>query len=266
MQSLAVRPLAEQSALVTGAGRGIGKALALRLAADGARVTLAARTRQQIDAAAAEIEARGGKALAIAADVTDSTAVSRAVAAASERFGPVSVLVNNAGIPDPYGPIGDLDPLQWWATQKVHVLGPLLFMRAVIPAMRARGSGRIINIVSSAGLQPIPNMSAYSVAKCTSIRVTETVDLEERDKGVRAFALQPGTIITDMAHSTLGSPEAQRYIPDGIAMLKGRTPEQSDTDLRRCCDVVAALASGKYDALAGRYLDIDWDLDAKLSE
>jgi len=132
--------------------------------------------------------------------------------------------------------------------------------------MRARGGGRIVNIVSSAGLQPIPNLSAYAVGKCTAIRLTENVDLEERAKGIRAFALQPGTIITDMAHGTMASPEAKRYIPEGVAMLQARTPAESEADLRRCCDVVAALAAGKYDGLAGRYLDIAWDLEAKLRE
>jgi NAD(P)-dependent dehydrogenase (short-subunit alcohol dehydrogenase family) len=259
--------LAGRSALVTGAGRGIGKALALRLAAEGAHVTVTARSRQQVDEVAALIESHRGKAHAVVADVSDSAAVAQVAAAAAQRFGPISILVNNAGLPGPFGPIGDTDPLEWWSSHKVHVLGPLLFMRAVIPGMRAHtAGGRIINIVSSAGLQPIPNLSAYAVGKSTAIRLTENVDLEERKNGIRAFALQPGTIITDMAHDTMSSPEAQRYIPEGIAMLQGRTPEQSANDLRRCCDVVAALAAGKYDALAGRYLDIDWDLDAKMTE
>ncbi len=261
-----MQPPAGQSTLITGAGRGIGKAIALRLAAEGARITLVARSHQQVEEVARLVEAQGGSAQAVPADVTDAGAVARAVAAATDRFGPVSILVNNAGIPGPFGPVGDVDPLEWWSSQKVHVLGPLLFMRSVIPGMRSRGGGRIINVVSSAGLHPIPNLSAYAVGKSTAIRLTEAVDLEERRNGIRAFALHPGTIITDMAHDTLSSPDAQRYIPEGIAMLKGRGPEASAADLRRCCEVVTSLASGKYDALAGRYLDIDWDLDAKLKQ
>lgn len=261
-----MQTLAGQSALITGAGRGIGRALALRLAAEGANLTLTARTLTQLQAVAAEIAGQGGQALTIAADVTDDAAVHRVTAAAAERFGPVSVLVNNAGHGEPFGPIGDIDPLKWWATQKVHVLGSLLFMRCVIPGMRARGGGRIINIVSRAGLQPIPNMSAYAVAKCTAIRLIEQVDLEERENNVRAFALQPGNIITEMARETMASPEAQRYIPEGVAMLRGLTAASSDADLRRTCDVVAGLASGAYDAIAGQYLDIAWDLQAKLAQ
>jgi NAD(P)-dependent dehydrogenase (short-subunit alcohol dehydrogenase family) len=249
-------------ALVTGAGRGIGRAIAERLAAEGAAVTLLARTQTEIDAVAAGIRARGAAALALACDVTQPGEVAGAFAAASEHFGPVRLLVNNAGTPGPFGPIGVVDPQEWWRSQHLHQYAPLLTMSAVIPAMQRAGGGRIINIVSSAGTRPVLHMSGYALGKCAAIRITETVDLEQRGNGIRAFALQPGTIITDMAHATLGSADAQRWIPEGIAMLNARTPEQSAADLARCCAVVAALAAGHYDALSGRYLDIAWDLDA----
>ncbi|HTW38438.1 MAG TPA: SDR family oxidoreductase [Steroidobacteraceae bacterium] len=249
------------SAVVTGAGRGIGRAIALRLAAEGARVTLVARTRPQLEATAAQIRGAGGDAEVIAADVTSAPAAGAAVERATARFGPVSLLVNNAGIPGPYGPIGTIDPLEWWAAQAVNVLGPLLFMSAVVPQMRKRGAGRILNIVSSAGVEPVPHLSAYAVSKNTLVRLTETVDLELRPHGVRAFALHPGTITTEMARLTIGSPEAQRWVPEGVAMLRNRTPEDSAKDLARCCDVVAGLAAGRYDALGGRYLDLWSDLE-----
>jgi NAD(P)-dependent dehydrogenase (short-subunit alcohol dehydrogenase family) len=258
--------LSNTPALVTGAGRGIGRAIAERLAEEGATVTLLARTHAEVDCVAAGIVARGGAALAIAADVTDPRSVSAALAAAAARFGPTRILVNNAGTPGPYGPIGIADPEQWWASQKLHQFAPLLVMSAVIPQMQTVGGGRIINIVSSAGLMPVRHLSAYAVGKCAAIRLTETVDLEQRASGIRAFALQPGTIVTDMARSTMSSPEAMRWIPEGVAMLSARTPEESAADLTRCTAVVAALAEGRYDALAGRYLDISWDLDAQARE
>jgi NAD(P)-dependent dehydrogenase (short-subunit alcohol dehydrogenase family) len=258
-----MQPLSGQSALVTGAGRGIGQAVALRLAAEGARVTLVARTSRQLDETVDQIRRAGGDALAVPGDVTAPGTATSAAAAARARFGPVSLLVNNAGIPGPYGPIGTIDPLEWWNAQKVNVLAAVLFMHAVIPGMREMRSGRIVNIVSSAGLEPVPHLSAYAVSKSTVMRLTETVDLESRSAGVRAFALHPGTITTDMAQATISSPEAQRWVPGGVAMLKNRTPEDSTKDLARCCDVVAALGAGRYDALGGRYLDLWWDLDAK---
>jgi NAD(P)-dependent dehydrogenase (short-subunit alcohol dehydrogenase family) len=256
-----VPALTHSPALVTGAGRGIGRAIAESLAAEGAPITLVARTRADIDAVTAGIVARGGAAHAITADVTDPLAISNALTAAAARFGPLRLLVNNAGTPGPYGPIGTVDPLEWWNSQRVHLLAPLLTMTAVIPHMRSEGGGRIINVVSSAGTMPIPHLSAYAVGKCSLIRLTETVDLEQRAHGVRAFALHPGTIVTDMAYSTMQSPEAARWIPDGIAMLRARTPEASAADLARCTTMVAALASGRHDAMAGRYLDIDINLE-----
>jgi NAD(P)-dependent dehydrogenase (short-subunit alcohol dehydrogenase family) len=258
--------LTGQSVVITGAGRGIGKAIALRLAAQGAHITALARTQHLLDELSNEIYARGGEALVIAADVTDSEAATEAVARATERFGAVSILVNNAGIPGPYGPVDAVDPAEWWAAQAVNVLGPFNFMNAVVPAMRRSNSGRIINIVSNAGLQPIPHLSAYAVSKSTLTRLTETVDLELRGVGIRAFALNPGNITTDMARSTLASPEAQRWLGEGLAMIRDRTPEESAADLQRCCEVVLSLAAGEYDVLGGRYLDIGDDLDTLARE
>jgi NAD(P)-dependent dehydrogenase (short-subunit alcohol dehydrogenase family) len=257
------KPLAGRSALVTGAGRGIGRAIAERLAAEGARVTLIARDRERLEAVAQGIRDAGGEAQAVAAQVASAADVETAIAAATASFGPVSILVNNAAIPGPFGPLGTIDPLEWWQAQSVNVLGPVLFMHAVIPAMREQRTGRIINIVSSAGLQPVPHLSAYAVSKNTLVRVTETVDIEERGRGIRVFALHPGTITTDMARSTIGSPEAQRWVPEGVAMLRGRADAESARDLARCCDVVAWLAGGRFQALGGRYLDLWWDLEAE---
>jgi len=257
------RPLAGRSALVTGAGRGIGRAIAERLAAEGARVTLVARDRERLEAVAQGIRDAGGDAQAVAAHVASGPDVETAIAAATASFGPVSILVNNAGTPGPFGPLGTIDPQEWWQAQSVNVLGPVLFMHAVIPAMREQRTGRIINIVSSAGLQPVPHLSAYAVSKNTLVRVTETVDIEERGRGIRVFALHPGTITTDMARSTIGSPEAQRWVPEGVAMLRGRSDAESARDLKRCCDVVAWLAAGRFQALGGRYLDLWWDLEAE---
>src|SRR5208282_3263779 len=98
----------------------------------------------------------------------------------------------------------------------------------------------------------------------TLTRLTETADLELRSASIRAFALNPGNITTDMARGTIASPDAQRWVPEGLAMIRDRKPEDSAADLARCCDVVLGLASGNYDALGGRYLDVHDDLDALL--
>src|SRR5271169_3651730 len=120
--------LAGQVAIVTGAGRGIGKGIALRFAAEGAAVAVTSRNRTQLDQVVGEIESSGGRGLAVAGDVTKREDVARVVRATEQKLGGVTLLVNNAGIAGPYGPIGIVDPDQWWAAQEVHLRAPLLFM------------------------------------------------------------------------------------------------------------------------------------------
>ncbi len=249
-------------ALVTGGGRGIGRSLALRLAREGARIVVAARSTAQLDAVVAEIRAAGGTALAAPCDVRDRIAVERTVALASERFGPPSLLINNAGNSGALGPIGVVDPLAWWNTQSVHVLGALLFMSAAIPMMARAGGGRIINVASQAGTFVAPNNSAYCVAKATLIRLTEHVDAEWRGAGIRAFAIQPGTITTQMAHDTLADPAAERWAAPLVALLRTVTPADSERAEALLQQRVAEMAAGRWDALAGRYLDVGWDFAA----
>ncbi len=235
----------------------------MRLAAAGARVALVARTIEQLDRTVAEIQRAGGEAVAMPGDVTDPGGVGEIVAAVS-RSGPICMLVNNAGVPGTYGPIDQIDPLEWWTAQEVNVFAPVLFMNAVIPGMRARRSGRIVNIVSNAALQPIPCLSAYAVSKNTLVRLTETVDLEIRESGLHAFALHPGNITTDMARGTVASPAAQRWLAQGLPNIRDRKAEDSDADLKRCAAVVAAIAAGFCDDSSGRYLDLWKDVPADL--
>lgn len=253
--------LLEQVAIVTGAGRGFGRRIALRLAAEGAAVTVFARGRDALDKVVAEIEDAGGRALAVAGDVTKPADVARAVTETERKFGTVTVLVNNAGRPTPYGPIGVANPQVWWESQEVHVRGPLLFMSAVLPGMRARRVGHIVNIASLAGRAAVPNLSAYALGKCAQIRLAEQIAIEGKDFGIAAFAIEPGTVTTDMAEGTMSDPEARKWIPEGIAMLtEKKKAEEANPGLReagfkRCCDMVVDLVSGRYDVLSGRYLE-----------
>lgn len=247
-------------ALVTGGGRGFGRAICMGLAAAGASVGVIARSRGQIDEVADAIEAAGGRALAVTCDVTERTQVAEAVAAVERRFGPATFLVNNAGIAGPYGPIAETDPDIWWNAQKVHLYAPLLFTSAVLPGMLARGGGRIVNIASRAAIMFQPGLSAYVVGKASQVKFTEHLDAETRDKGVRAFAIQPGDAPTDFAFATINDPGAKAHLPGMIEIL-GKWVEDVDPApvLDKCARKVVEIAQGRWDRVAGQYLDVDWD-------
>lgn len=223
------------------------------------------RTLSQLEAVGEEIAAAGGRALAVVADVTDRAAVEAGVRETEEELGPVSILVNNAGLAGPFGPIGVVDPDEWWHSQAIHVRGALLFMHAVLPGMRERKAGCIVNIASRGGIAVAPNLSAYCVAKATAIRLTEHVDAEASDDGVRAFVVQPGTILTDMARSSIADPGAQQWVPFLVDDLTKILDQDPAPLLERLGRQVVALATGRYDALAGAYLDLEKDLDEALA-
>ncbi|HEY1899778.1 MAG TPA: SDR family oxidoreductase [Steroidobacteraceae bacterium] len=252
-------------ALITGGGRGIGRAIALRLAADGHAVAVVSRSRGQLDGVVSEIEAAGGSALALTCDVTHQEEVTRAVDAVQRQWGDISVLINNAGVSGPLGPVGVVDPAAWWAAQAVHVLGSLLFMTAVLPRMAAAGGGRIINICSVAGVIVANNFSSYAVAKSTLIRLSEHVAAERRDQNIQVFPIQPGTIMTDMARDTLTMPDAAKWAAPLVRMLQQVTPEQSQRAELKMQNFLSDLARGRFDPLSGRYLDVDQDPAALLA-
>ena len=257
--------LTEQTALVAGAGRGIGRALAERLAAEGAAVALLARSDVEVEAAAEQIRSNGGRAIAIVADVTRSGDVADAVEACESQYGPITFLVSNAGVPGPFGPVGAVDVEEWWQAQCVHLRAPLLLASAVLPGMRQRRCGRILCINSIGAVIVQNHTSAYCVGKAAQLRLVEHIDSENRSAGVRAFALQPGIILTAMARETIGRPDAQRWVPEMVAALKGlEGAPHATSDLDRCASLCVAIATGQYDRLAGRYLDAKDDLDALL--
>jgi len=184
--------LLQGTAIVTGAGRGFGKAIATRLAGEGFAVALTARTESEISGVAAEITAAGGRALPIAADVTDRAAVTRVVDEAEQRLGPITLLVNNAGVPGPFGPLWSIDPDEWWASQAVHIRAPILLLSSVLPGMTQRRRGRVIIVSAKASRLVAPSLSAYCVGKIAQTRIVEEVAVETRDCGVAAFAIDPG--------------------------------------------------------------------------
>jgi NAD(P)-dependent dehydrogenase (short-subunit alcohol dehydrogenase family) len=256
-----------ETAIVTGAGRGFGKAIALGLARAGAAVTVTARSKDQLDRTVREIESAGGRALAVPGDVVRRDDVTRVVRSAEGQFGPTTVLVNNAGITGPFGPVWISDPDQWWEAQAVIVRGTLLFMHAVMPGMVERRKGNVINVASLGGQWFAPRLTAYSVAKSSQIRLSEHAAAEAKQDSVSVFAIEPGTVYTDMTEHTINSPDAHRWVPQMVQYLN-TVIKQTDPrpGLERCAEMCVELASGRYAALSGRFLLPGDDFDKLLLE
>ena len=197
-----------QIAVVTGGGRGIGRAIALTLAAAGACTAVLARSQSEVAKTVAMIEEAGGRAQAFVADVTDAMAVGTTMVEIERALGPVDLLVNNAAKQGPMGPFCETDVDEWWRTMAVNLSCPMLCSRAVLPGMISRHTGRIVNIASSAA--PIAYFSSCVTSKTALIRFTETVANEIRPYGVSLFAVGPGTVRT--AHWLLGHREAGRHL------------------------------------------------------
>ena len=245
-----------QVALVTGGGRGLGRAMALALAAAGARVGVCARSEHELAETLRGIEQRGGRALAVTADVSVRADAERAVATIEERLGPLDLLVNNAGIGGPLGPLAEVDPDAWWRVQEVNVRGVLYCTRAALPGMLSRGRGRIINTSSGAANVPMPDMSAYVVSKTALQRFTECLALENQGRGIAVFALVPGIVHTAMMDYALGgdSPVVAGLFQQALADGRDVPPELA-------ANLVVALASGRADALSGRFISVAQNLD-----
>ena len=168
----------DQTVLITGGGRGLGRAIALGAAQAGAQVAVTARSVSELTETVELIRQAGGRALALPADVTDHRAVVGVVAAAESQLGPIDVLINGAGSFRALGNAAQVDPDEWWREVEINLRGPFVCAHAALPGMIARRRGRIINIVSAAGLQAIEAVSAYGISKTALIRFTETLAAE----------------------------------------------------------------------------------------
>ena len=225
-------------AIITGAGRGIGRAIALRYSHEGAAVVLAARTSAQIDEAAAEIESAGGRALAIQCDVSSESDVDRLVDATVRQFGKIDILVNNAAVNLPPTDLTEVDLSVWRNVIDVNLTGAFICTRAVLPHMKRTGSGVVLILSSVGGRRGAAGRGPYRASKAALINFTETIGAEGAEYGVRAVCLCPGGVDTDMMRE--------------IGMARGRElmkPEQ-------VADVATYAVSDEAATLNGVTIDV----------
>jgi NAD(P)-dependent dehydrogenase (short-subunit alcohol dehydrogenase family) len=188
-----------RTALVTGGGRGLGRAVALSLAEAGAAVAVGARSTHEVDAVAGELRERGHAALSIPLDVAETDSIHNAVRRVSAELGPVDILVNNAGVVWPLGKLLSTDPAEWERSVDINVFGAVRCLRAVLPGMLERGWGRIVNMSSGAASGAgMPAASAYSVGKAALDMVTTNLAAELVDSGVLLTGVRPGVVDTTM--------------------------------------------------------------------
>lgn len=246
---MTTEPIAGQTALVTGAGRGIGRAVASHLASRGATVVIASRTTAELDDLADAVETEPGSAHPLTLDVTDSAAIRAAADEVHSRFGRIDLAVHAAGTAEVIGPLWESDLEAWWAEVAVHAKGAAALAHAVLPGMIARGSGRIVNIYGNLGDRGGGYASAYACGKAGLLRLTENLNAESQPHGVRIFALHPGLVATRMTRRLGSDDAARRWLPrfSEIPADRWHPPENA-------AEMIEAIGVGSLDAFAGRLI------------
>ncbi|MUL41116.1 SDR family NAD(P)-dependent oxidoreductase [Streptomonospora sp. PA3] len=240
-----------RNAIVTGGGSGIGRATALRLAAEGARVLIADLNAGTADEAAEEIRARGGTAEVVAGDLSRQEVADEVAATAADRLGGIDVLVNNAGIMDDMSATADVSDTVWERLIRVNLTAPFLLTRAVLPHMLQRGAGSIVFTASEASLRGSAAGTAYTAAKHGVVGLVKSTAVMYRDHGVRANAVAPGGTATNI---DVGTPTAP-HGPTVLGGYGGNIGRISAAD--ELAAAIVFLASDAAGAISGAVLPVD---------
>jgi len=209
-----------KTALITGAGKGIGRSIALALAAEGVHVGLLARTAKDLQNLTDELKSEGHNCSMVTADVSDIQSVNTAISSLITEMGIIDILINNAGI-GKFGKFLELEPAEWEEQIRVNLFGVYYVTRAVLPQMIERQTGDIINISSTAGLKGSALTSAYSASKFGIMGLTESLMQEVRKHNIRVTAMTPSTVVTDLAirSNLINNNEEKVMHPEDLAEL-----------------------------------------------
>ena len=242
--------------LITGAGRGIGEAIAQAFARAGSSLVLVARNRAEVQRVAEAAATHGVRALTATADVSRQEQVQRAVSAALAAFGQVDVLVNCAGVYGPIGPLVDSDMEAWAEAIRINLVGTALCMHEVLPHMIARRHGVVVNFSGGGAVAAFPRFSAYGASKAAVVRLTETVAEEVKEYGIRVNAIAPGAVNTRLLDQVLAAGERTGrdfYAKALEQKQKGGVPPENAAEL------AVFLASPAAAGVTGRLISVVWD-------
>jgi 3-hydroxybutyrate dehydrogenase len=236
--------LPDRVALVTGGGRGIGRAIALAFAREGAHVAVTARTAAEIDAVAAEVRALGRKALAVPCDVGERAQVDDAVRRVAQGLGPVEILVNNAGVAVS-AKLLDTDDALWERHLRVNLTGAFLMTRAVLPGMLAARWGRVVNVASIAARQGYPYIAAYAASKHGLLGLTRALAQEVATTGVTVNAICPGYVATDLTWAAARNIQerTRRTYDEAVRTLADHSPQKRLIEPEEVAALAVLLAS-----------------------
>ena len=237
-------------ALVTGASRGIGEAIALAYARAGAQVALVSRKQADLERVAALIQAAGGQALALAAHTGETAALAAAVEQTVAAFGGIDIVVNNAATNPHFGPILTAEESHWDKILDVNVKGYFRVVKACVPGMQARGGGKVINVASVAGLEPQAMMGVYSVSKAAVLMLTRVLAAELASLNIQVNAIAPGFVKTKFSAALWQNPQINQ------AVLK-RIPQKRMAEPEEIAGLALYLASPASSFVTGSIFSID---------